>query len=73
MPLKSPFRQEQQSAVGKEAGGTAHIERWNNTLRQRLGRCVRKTLSFSTSLLMHTACLDLFLHRYNMERAISFM
>jgi insertion element IS1 protein InsB len=24
--------------VGKQTGETAHVERWNNTLRQRLGR-----------------------------------
>lgn len=65
--------EEQHTAVGKETGETAHVERWNNTLRQRLGRFVRKTLSFSKSTLMHTVCLDLFLHRYNRERAISFM
>jgi insertion element IS1 protein InsB len=65
--------EEQHTAVGKETGETARVERWNKTLRQRLSRFVRKTLSFSTSLLMHTACLDLFLHRYNLERAISFM
>ena len=62
--------EEQHSAVGKETGETAHVERWNNTLRQRLGRFVRKTLSFSKSTLMHIACLDLFLHRYNKDRAI---
>ncbi len=33
-------------SVGKETGETAHVERWNNTLRQRLGRFTRKTLSF---------------------------
>jgi len=60
--------EEQHSAVGKETGETAHVERWNNTLRQRLGRFVRKTLSFSKSLFMHDACLNLFLHRYNLER-----
>jgi insertion element IS1 protein InsB len=65
--------EEQHSAVGKETGETAHVERWNNTLRQRLGRFVRKTLSFSKSTLMHIACLDLFLHCYNRERAINFM
>jgi insertion element IS1 protein InsB len=65
--------EEQHSAVGKETGETAHVERWNNTLRQRLARFVRKTLSFSTSLLMHHACLNLFLHRYNLERAIILM
>ena len=64
---------EQHTAVGKETGETAHVERWNNTLRQRLGRFVRKTLSFSKSLVMHDACLNLFLHRYNLERASSLM
>ena len=54
---------------GKETGETAHGERWNCTLRQRIGRFVRKTLSFSKSIFMHIACLDLFLHRYNLERA----
>lgn len=39
--------EEQHTAVGKETGETAHVERWNNTLRQRLARFVRKTLSFS--------------------------
>ena len=56
----------QHTAVGKESGETAHIERWNNTLRQRLGRFVRKTLSFSKSDQMHELCLHLFLHRYNL-------
>lgn len=50
---------------GKESGQTAHVERWNNTLRQRLARFVRKTLSFSKSWYMHELCLFLFLHRYN--------
>jgi IS1 family transposase len=53
-------------AVGKDSGETAHVERWNNTLRQRLGRFVRKSLSFSKSEEMHEACLRLFLHSYNL-------
>jgi insertion element IS1 protein InsB len=61
--------EEQHTAGGKETGETAHVERWNNTLRQRLARFVRQTLSFSKSLSMHDACLRLFLHRYNLERA----
>jgi insertion element IS1 protein InsB len=64
--------EEQHTAVGKETGETAHVERWNNTLRQRLARFVRMTLSFSKSMIMHEACLLLFLHRYNRERAILF-
>ena len=62
----------QHTAVGKESGETAHVERWNNTLRQRLARFVRKTLSFSKSDVMHEICLFLFLHRYNNELALSF-
>ncbi|MBC7449225.1 MAG: IS1 family transposase, partial [Hymenobacteraceae bacterium] len=37
----------------------------NNTLRQRIGRFVRKTLSFSKSDEMHELCLKLFLFNYN--------
>ncbi len=62
--------EDQLTQVAKETGETAHVERWNCTLRQRLARFVRKTLSFSKSILMHTICLDLFLYRYNLERAI---
>lgn len=54
-------------AVGKGTGLTNHVERFNNTLRQRLARFVRKTLSFSKSAEMHLGCLHLFLHRYNLD------
>jgi IS1 family transposase len=57
----------QHRPVGKETGETAHVERFNNTLRQRLARFVRKTLSFSKSWLMHEICLQLFVWRYNMD------
>lgn len=56
-------------AVGQECGETAHIERFNNTLPQRLGRLVRKTWSFSKNQDMLVASLQLLLHRYNQERA----
>ena len=57
--------EDQHTACGKESGLTAHVERWNNTLRQRLGRFVRKTLSFSKCERMHELCLRLFLHEHN--------
>ena len=44
---------EQHRAVGKETDQTAHVERWKNTLRQRLARFVRLTLSFSTHIPLH--------------------
>ena len=59
---------EQHQAVSKQSGLTNHIERFNNTIRQRLSRFVRKTLSFSKSEQMHLICLELFLHSYNLER-----
>ena len=55
---------------GKKTGAVSPVERWNCTLQQRLACFVRKTLSFSKSTLMHTICLDLFLYRYNVDRAI---
>jgi len=61
----------QHTAVGKESGETAHVERWNLTLRQRLARFVRRTLSFSKSSQMHEACLRLFIHRYNRSHALT--
>ena len=61
--------QEQHVAVGKGSGQTNHIERFNNTLRQRLARFVRQTLSFSKSEEMHKICLLLFLHHYNTRMA----
>jgi insertion element IS1 protein InsB len=61
---------QQHTAAGKETGLTAHVERWNNTLRQRLGRFVRKSLSFSKSDAMHELCLRLFLHDYNLSLAL---
>ena len=58
-------------AVGKESGETAHIERWNNTLRQRLGRFVRKTLSFSKSDVAHNIVVKWFIAEYNLELSLT--
>ena len=45
------FPDSRHKSVGKETGLTAYIERLNNTLRQRISRLVRKTLSFSKKLI----------------------
>ena len=58
---------ENHQSVGKESGETAHVERWNNTLRQRLARFVRKSLSFSKSDVYHEIALKLFLYEYNLR------
>jgi len=65
--------EEQHAAGGSETGQTAHVEHWNTIVRQRLVRFVRKTLSFSKSTRLHEACLLLFLHHYNLDRAIILM
>ena len=49
-------------------GQTNHVERLNCTLRQKLGRLVRKTLSFSKSDEMLEAALTLAFHRHNASR-----
>jgi len=53
-------------SVGKETGQTAHVERWNNTLRQRLARYVRKTLSFSKTDENHFWFTHYFIVNYNL-------
>jgi hypothetical protein len=55
-------------AVGKVTGLTSDIERFNNTLRQRVSRLVRKTLSFSKDLNNHIAAIWNFIHHYNEQR-----
>jgi insertion element IS1 protein InsB len=54
------------TAVAKETGLTSLIERLNNTLRQRVSRLVRKTLSFSKKLENHISAIWNFIHDYNL-------
>ena len=56
--------------VGKESGETAHIERFNNTLRQRCPRLVRKTLSFSKDDSMHEKHIRIFIDHYNSNLSV---
>jgi hypothetical protein len=44
-------------------------ERLNNTLRQRLSRLVRETLSFSKKLANHIGAIKYFICHYNLARA----
>ena len=61
-PRKTPRR------VGKGNGETTHMERWNNTLRQRKARSVRRTLAFAKSDFSHELVTRLFILRYNLVR-----
>jgi insertion element IS1 protein InsB len=55
--------------VNKASGKTSHLERFNNTLRQRVSRLVRKTLSFSKKLANHLGAIWYFIHQYNASLA----
>jgi insertion element IS1 protein InsB len=52
-------------AVGKETGETAHVERFNNTLRQRCSNLVCRTLSFSKREDRHELRVRGFIDVYN--------
>jgi IS1 family transposase/transposase-like protein len=56
-------------AVGKETGQTNHVERLNNTFRQRISRLVRKSLSFSKNVENHIGAIWYFIHDYNAQLA----
>lgn len=49
----------------KSEGQTNPIERFNNTLRQRCSRLVRKGLSFSKNCFNHEGAILNFIHHYN--------
>ena len=59
------FPSKRHQAVGKETGKTRYIERFNCTLRQRVSRLVRKTLSFSKKIENHIGAIWLFVYHYN--------
>ena len=65
------FPDQRHLAVGKETGKTNHIERFNNTLRQRVSRLVRKSLSFSKKLDNHIGAIWYFIHHYNASLTLS--
>src|SRR6516225_10131008 len=60
---------ERHKAITKQARKTNHIERFNNTLRQRLSRLVRDTLSFSKKVENHIGAIKFFICHYNLEKA----
>lgn len=62
---------EQHRAIMKQARKTNHIERFNNTLRQRVSRLVRETLSFSKKLAHHIGAIKYFICHYNLTRRVA--
>jgi len=59
----------QHRAISKLARRTNHIERFNCTLRQRVSRLVRATLSFSQKLTNHIGAIKYFICDYNLTRS----
>jgi IS1 family transposase len=61
-----PFAQHR--AISKLARKTNHLERFNCTLRQRVSRLVRATLSFSKKLSNHIGAIKYFICDYNLTK-----
>jgi IS1 family transposase len=59
----------QHRAISKLAHKTNHVERFNCTLRQRVSRLVRATLSFSKKLSNHIGAIRYFMCDYNLTRS----
>jgi IS1 family transposase len=57
----------QHTACNKQSGEVSLIERFNCTLRQRVSRLVRKSLSFSKSEWFHEEAIKYFISHYNLE------
>jgi insertion element IS1 protein InsB len=60
----------QHRVVNKQRRITNHIERFNCTVRQRVSRLVRKSLSFSKKLANHIGAIKYFICHYNLEKAL---
>lgn len=56
----------QHKAVSKHSGKTSIVERFNCTLRQRVSRLVRSTLSFSKKFENHVGAIKYFICDYNL-------
>jgi len=61
----------QHCAISKLARTTNHVERFNCTLRQRVSRLVRATLSFSKKLSNHIGAIKYFIYDYNLTKCVS--
>jgi insertion element IS1 protein InsB len=59
---KEILLQSRHFSAGKESWKTNHIEQFNLTLRQRVSRLGRKTLSFSKNMKNHIGAVWNFIH-----------
>jgi insertion element IS1 protein InsB len=63
----------QHCAITKLARRTNHVERFNCTLRQRVSRLARATLSFSKTLRNHIGSIKYFICHYNLTRGAALL
>ena len=63
----------QHRAISKLARMTNHVERFNCTLRQRVSRLVRSTLSFSKNLANHLGTIKYFICHYNLTKCAALL
>ena len=64
---------EGQHLYSKKKKDTNHIERFNNTLRQRVSRLVRETLSFSKKLENHIGAIKYYLCYHNLNHRMDLL
>ena len=57
--------------VAKGSGELSYLERWHATVRPRVSRYVRKTLSFSKSLELHEWVTRWFIVEYNQSLSLN--
>ena len=65
----SPFAQHR--PISKLVRKTNHVERFTCTLRQRVSRLVRATLSFSKNLANHIGAIKYFIGHYNLTKCVA--
>jgi insertion element IS1 protein InsB len=65
------FNLTEHRAISKLARKTNHLERFNNTLRQRMSRLVRDAWSFAKKLANHIGAIKLFICHDNLTRAVA--
>ena len=58
----------QHHIISKLARKTNHVERFNCTLRRRVSRVARATLSFSKNLTNHIGAIKYFICHYNLTK-----
>ena len=62
------FSDDRHTSSGKGDGLTDHIERFNCTLRHRISRLVRESLSFSRKFENHVGAIKYFICNYNLTK-----